>query len=196
MVDKKLLVTLVLDCCFSGSVVRYDNSTRFVEYDSTVAEAHRSVPGKSLGWEANRPIHRDAIMLPRWLVDPDRYTILAACGPREIAREISDEHKRKVGALSFFLSNCMGRVNGLGARQQNVYGYLSVRMREFSSRSGRQQTPMLYDNKYLSLFGVFNLAHRSATIQIMRSASDTLQLITSWRSSRYFRWGSVRCLPI
>ncbi|KAI0862799.1 hypothetical protein F4860DRAFT_522783 [Xylaria cubensis] len=115
-------------------------------------------------------------MLPRWLVDPNRYTILAACGPREIAREIYDEHKRKVGALSFFLSDCMGRVNGLGARQWDVYGYLSVSMREFSSRSGRQQTPMLYGNKYLSLFGVLNPAHRSATIQIMRSASGTLQL--------------------
>jgi hypothetical protein len=33
MVDRKLIVTLVLDCCFSGSVVRDDTSVRYLNYN-------------------------------------------------------------------------------------------------------------------------------------------------------------------
>ncbi len=33
MVDKGVTVTLILDCCFSGSVMGDDSSTRYLSYD-------------------------------------------------------------------------------------------------------------------------------------------------------------------
>ncbi len=89
MIKKGLVVTLVLDCCFSVSVYRHGYaSVRYLPYD---AEIGSMIPLDSKGSpddiQANKPASRDASMLPNWLIDPDKYAILVACGPGEEAGE-------------------------------------------------------------------------------------------------------------
>ena len=50
MVEKKVTVTLVLDCCFSGNVVRKDSLTRFLSYDPEIDAAYPY--NQSLNFEA------------------------------------------------------------------------------------------------------------------------------------------------
>ncbi|KAI1128941.1 caspase domain-containing protein [Nemania abortiva] len=199
MVDKKLLVTIVLDCCFSGSAVRKDDSVRFLPYDSKIAAAYVPIPGKTLGEKATRSVHRDAAMLPSWLVNPNGYTIFAACGPRELAREIRDEQKQKRGVLSYFLSRYLRNLHHLGINQREVYSHLSVSMREYSRNSGRQQTPMLYGSRHLGFLGTREMTRRSAAVSILKVSDGVLQLqageahgVSTEDKFELYSWKSVK----
>ncbi|KAF5972508.1 hypothetical protein FCOIX_9302 [Fusarium coicis] len=100
MVDKGLIVTVALDCCFSGAVTRGDR-IRAVKYDLSLdfnrAEQEREckealgIPGR------NARIDRD------WLVNPEGYTIITACGPHEKAMEVLVNKTQKRGALTHHL---------------------------------------------------------------------------------------------
>ncbi|GAB1317124.1 hypothetical protein MFIFM68171_07334 [Madurella fahalii] len=81
MVEQGLLVTLVLDCCHSGSVLyagrAQDADIRAIDYNPAVDAA--SPP--DLGPFGSDSTLRDAQIPPgQWLINPDGYTILAACG--------------------------------------------------------------------------------------------------------------------
>ncbi|KAH8895993.1 hypothetical protein GQ53DRAFT_640491, partial [Thozetella sp. PMI_491] len=146
MVKKKLIVTLVLDCCFSGSVMRNDDSIRFLPYDFLVDTAHPPKPWESLGWGTESALAsvRSASMRQNWLVNPDGYCILTACGPTEEAKEIKVEGQYN-GMLSYFLIRSFIKRGGLGGRQQHIYAYLCARFRQ----KYPWQKPMLYGNKRL-----------------------------------------------
>ncbi|KAI1141532.1 hypothetical protein F5Y05DRAFT_264978 [Hypoxylon sp. FL0543] len=149
MVEKKLIVTLVLDCCFSGSVIRDDDSVRFYPYDLLVSTAHPHSPWGSLGLESDAVVSdaRGASMRQNWLVNPDGYCILAACGPTEEAREIEIAGQYN-GMLSYFLIRSFVKRGGVGGRQQRIYAHLCARFRE----KYPWQKPMLYGNKRLRFF--------------------------------------------
>ena len=103
MVDKGLLITLVLDCCFSGSVVRHGDreytGIRAVPYDSATDAAYpqksRTTISHQVGSDTLRNIHK----LPKWLVNPDGYIVLAACGPHETAQELSLNENKRTGLI-------------------------------------------------------------------------------------------------
>ena len=99
MVNKGLVITLVLDCCFSGSVMRHNSSVRHLPYDPKVDAAYLPAFGLSAEGKASLTIDRNLSLRSNWLVDPKGYTILAACGPAEIAEEIVC-NGQKCGALS------------------------------------------------------------------------------------------------
>jgi hypothetical protein len=151
MVTKGLTVTLVLDCCFSGSVLRHEDSDsiRCLPYDAKADATYPLNSRKSLGQEAGRPTYRDGSILPNWLVNPDGYTILTACGPHEIAQELKFEDERRRGALSYFLLSTLTKLGDFGARQHDIYRHLCARFRE----SWPRQNPMLFGNKDLYFFG-------------------------------------------
>ncbi|UPK92486.1 hypothetical protein LCI18_003421 [Fusarium solani-melongenae] len=90
MTDKGLVVALVLDCCFSASVYRDSNTGAHVRFlpDDFPGDLDPSTypqdPVNDLMDSATRSGNRDGPMQDNWLMDPDRYTILAACGPQEM----------------------------------------------------------------------------------------------------------------
>jgi hypothetical protein len=103
MVDKNLTVTVMLDCCFSSSVLRNDSSVRYLDYSSQIDVAHPPKPGEIISSESplKHSTYRDVSLRPNWLVNPDGYTIITACGPTESSGE------RRVGEqvhglLSYF----------------------------------------------------------------------------------------------
>ncbi|RDW82943.1 hypothetical protein BP5796_04434 [Coleophoma crateriformis] len=175
MVDKGLKVTLVLDCCASGSVVRdeKDPSVRYLPYDSTVDAAYPPTPGQSLSLEdeATLPPFRGASMRSNWLVSPDGYTVLTACGPAEVARELQ-VGQQWYGVLSYFLARAFINCGRVGGRQQHIYAHLCARFRE----KGVRQTPMLYGNKRLCFFEDANREDDAIPISIMKNMDQNLQL--------------------
>ncbi|OCK72942.1 hypothetical protein K432DRAFT_451371 [Lepidopterella palustris CBS 459.81] len=105
IVQKGVLVTLVLDCCFSGGVSREEdfNSIRSLSYSAKVDAAYLPLPKESVSVPINNTGSRDGSMLPNWLINPDKYTILAVCGPHEVAREIALKDGKRHGALFYLL---------------------------------------------------------------------------------------------
>lgn len=158
MVDKGLVVTLVLDCCFSATVYRDvdDPTIRFLPYD---AEIDSKYPlsfetlslEKSPEYGADRPANRDASMIPNWLINPDAYAILVACGPHEFAKGFTSD-VRNHGALSYFLLRTFTECDGLRKKHKNIYHHLCARFR----KSAPQQNPVLYGNKDQGFFGNIN----------------------------------------
>ncbi|KAI1361713.1 caspase domain-containing protein [Xylaria arbuscula] len=158
MVSQGLLVTLVLDCCFSGSVVRGHRSrysqVRYRQFRRTSPDIAPSLLEVDTENEDEDEVDekRDISMLPNWLVDPQGYTIITACGPREVALELniggeSSDHRH--GALSYFLLRAMRKLGGLGGKHAHIYPYLCSLFRQFRPT----QNPMWYGNNELYFFG-------------------------------------------
>lgn len=81
MVERGLIVTLVLDCCFSASFYRryLDPSIRFLPPDNVTHTAGSSTVVNALGLSRlSSPDgeSRDASMFPSWLINPDGYVAL------------------------------------------------------------------------------------------------------------------------
>ncbi|KAM3450097.1 hypothetical protein MY3296_006405 [Beauveria thailandica] len=173
MVEKGLGVTVVLDCCFSGSVLRDGNirgtDVRAVDYNPDVDVGIPSGTGSDFFQRDHRL--RDAAVSPdQWLVAPDGYTILAACGPHEIARELQLAQGGRRGALSYFLLDAL---NDLRRRcteitHESLYEHLRVRFRA----SWPQQTPMRYGNKDMSFFGHLGARSDMAYVRVYCRAED------------------------
>ena len=151
MVDKALVITLVLDCCFSASVYRDgDPNIRYLSCGRISALTCLPTPEYDLVGGNTRPISRDVSMRDNWLLDPDRYTILAACGPHEKAKGGSEasEKGERYGALSYFLFKALSD-HGLGRRHKNIYRHLCAKFWE----SRQVQHPVLYGNGDQAFFG-------------------------------------------
>ncbi|KAL2156763.1 hypothetical protein VTH82DRAFT_1509 [Thermothelomyces myriococcoides] len=178
MVDRKLVVTLALDCCFSGSVYRSDGikdneAIRFLPYDEAIAVRDG---GEILfpGTTTNYPASRDVYSLLNWFIDPDRYAILAACGPHEIAKnpKINGQHH---GLFSYFLLEAIKSL-GLSASHIEIYHYLLSNMRV----SGvRRQSPWRAGNSSQAFFGHARQDRRIAAaglVPVVRVQDGTLEL--------------------
>lgn len=145
MVDKALVITLVLDCCFSTSVYRNsDPNVRYLSCGRIGALTYPPVPEYDLADGNTRSTSRDASMRDDWLLDPDRYTILAACEPHEKAKGVFEaiEKRESYEALSYFLFKALSD-HGLGRRHKDIHRHLCAKFWE----SCHVQHPVLYGNK-------------------------------------------------
>ena len=151
MVDKALVITLVLDCCFSASVYRNgDPNVRYLSCGRIGASTYPSISEYNLTDGDTRSASRDASMRDNWLLDPDRYAILAACGPHENAKGGSEasEKGERYGALSYFLCKALSD-HGLGRRHKDIHRHLCAKFWE----SCQVQHPVLYGNEDQAFFG-------------------------------------------
>lgn len=151
MIDKALIITLVLDCCFSASVYRdKDPNARYFSCSRIDASTYPPTSEYDFADENIRSTSRDASMRDNWLLNPDRYTILAACGPHEKAKGGSEatEKKEQYGALSYFLFKVLSD-QGLGKRHKDIHRHLCAKFWE----SCQAQHPVLYGNGDQAFFG-------------------------------------------
>ncbi|KAK0633930.1 hypothetical protein B0T14DRAFT_561465 [Immersiella caudata] len=155
MTELGMHVTLVLDCCFSGSALRGDDwdgaRIRFMEHDDAVdaRSDHEALAPDSTSLGTGRG---SEIKLSH-LLDPKTYTILSACGPDELAWEIEFEDGARRGALSYFLVDSLDalRKRRAHATDQLLHQHIQTTFRARYSR----QTPMLYGKGGLSFFGQY-----------------------------------------
>ncbi|KAH8897684.1 hypothetical protein GQ53DRAFT_837513 [Thozetella sp. PMI_491] len=154
MVCNSVHVTLVLDCCFSGAVLRRrgqersdhavdDNqSARYISWmsgfgpDYSPKEVDAIMPGNE---------YRDATTHGSWLLNPDGYIIIAACQPHQIALEHKDELGQSFGRLSYFLLEALREPN-FGSFPNVSWGQIFSYIRGRFKTEHPQQTPAWYGN--------------------------------------------------
>ncbi|KAF7174273.1 hypothetical protein CNMCM6106_008467 [Aspergillus hiratsukae] len=111
-------------------------------------------------------------MLPNWLLDPEGYTILTACGPHEKARELQFEPRNRRGVLSYFLLRTLTKLGSISTRQEQIYAHLCA---QFHAKWPKQ-SPMLYGNKDLAFFGRLISPCNSVTLSVFRGDQRELFL--------------------
>ena len=173
MVKKGLVVTLVLDCCFSASVYRSDPHVRFLPFDTGIGSIAQDEPE----WRIHDcPIHistsREVSMLPNWLVNPEKYAILVACGPHEEAGEIELLNGEIVGTLSHFLVKVLKEDGGIGNSVNHIYERLRA---EFRTK-GVRESPVLYGNKSQSFLGQAILRSPTKSVIVSKRQDGSLEL--------------------
>ncbi|KAL8733805.1 MAG: hypothetical protein Q9181_003438 [Wetmoreana brouardii] len=147
MIDKGLQVTLVLDCCFSGSVMRHPIKhyrPRYLHCCHTETEYPLHENDSTL---AKHPILRSARNHTRWLLNPEKYTILAAANPWEIAGEFEHAPNEYSGALTYMMDIALrhcGSYTGFGAIYQQIKSLFHEKF--------PKQTPAAFGNQIQSLF--------------------------------------------
>jgi hypothetical protein len=176
MVEKGLLVTLVLDCCFSGGIIRNSNGSdfdvRFLGYDTTVNSG--ASPKLDAKFSEPSSTFRDASLENNgWLVNPNGYMILAACAPEELAFEIKIRDRRR-GTFTYFLLHALRvlLVNGIDITHCSVHEHLSTSLYAHWPR----QTPMRYGKMGFTLFGDSLLAPENSSVPIYKDKDGHLHL--------------------
>ncbi|CAF9942049.1 hypothetical protein IMSHALPRED_003172 [Imshaugia aleurites] len=173
MVKKGLSITLVLDCCFSGSVVRHGDSSglgiRTIDYDPTIDAAYPLSPSRSLSPSFRVSGRRDAHIVPKWLINPDGYTILSACGPHENTTELQTDVGIH-GPLSYLLHEVLRslRASGTQVTNQSLFRYLCTMFHAHRP----QQRPMRYGNPNLSFFGGRILESNPSITSVFRNENE------------------------
>lgn len=155
MTAKNLIITLILDCCFSDSSWRYseNNAVRCIDFNPTIDVASPEQGYGITTLDTSQPL-RDAHTVPLWLANPN-YTILTACGPHEIAQEIKTrtlipQVKEKRGALSYFLLEALFSLRR--SKVEVTYSSLHQHLLMKFHTHWPCQTPMRRGNKKLMLF--------------------------------------------
>ncbi|KAK0729585.1 caspase domain-containing protein, partial [Lasiosphaeris hirsuta] len=180
MVEQKLQVTLVLDCCHSGSVLRAGRvrgaDIRAINYDPAI-DATLSRDPHPFGLGPDSALRDAQMSLERWLFSPNRdgYTILAACGPHERAWELqTEEGGERRGALSYFLVKALSalRRSGVALTHYSLHQHLHARFHA----SWPQQTPMRYGNQDLLFFGGLGIAPSVGFTPVYRADGARLYL--------------------
>lgn len=150
MVDKRLVVTLVLDSCHSGGATRggvenasvrglskniVDTTPRPTE--SLVASTEELIQNwQSLTKKEEKT--RNLTATSGWLPEPKGYVLLAACRDNELAHERPFNGKEKNGVLTYWLLDSL-KTLGTGI----TYKVLHDRILAKIYGESKQQTPML-----------------------------------------------------
>lgn len=163
-----LFITVVLDCCFSGSIVRRDDnelsSIRAIPYDPAIDSAF------PFDQRLNPNTYRIVQSVPTWLIDPNDYNIFAACCPHETAQEMRlgpDSNERR-GALSCFLLRALKASCGAKITTRSLYNHLRLKFHQFWPR----QTPMQFGRAEQSFFGTFGREHNTDVFSVSRKGRD------------------------
>jgi hypothetical protein len=116
MAKRGLLVTLVLDYCYSGSVLRgrnrRDTIIRSTDYDLAIDSVSTPILDTDF-LDSHNSSRNSQRLLDQWLVDPDGHTIPSACGPHEKAWEIEIGGGRR-GALTYFVIDALSALRKTG----------------------------------------------------------------------------------
>jgi hypothetical protein len=175
MVDKGLVVNLVLDCCFSASVFRRkDPAVRFLPFDASIDDEIVTDLTIDLGDGSTQPAGsaaRDVSMLPNWLINPDGYAIITACGPNEEAREIEGPDKQIHGALSHLLLEVMEHTS-LQQSHGELFNQLCAKFQLFNVR----QHPVFYGNKHQRFFQHPSLRGDGAQLRAVSDEASGIHL--------------------
>lgn len=168
MTEKRMLVTLVLDCCFSGSVLRdHTQHIRFIEYDSRVDAQSEQIDPVMTG--TDKVMRGSEIRLLRSL-DSESYAIFCACSPDGEAREIELQGGARRGAFSYFLIDSLTILRKCGIRvgHQSLHHHIIARFRARCISQG----PMLYGNNDVSFFSNLTTSQAMAFVSVYRNSED------------------------
>ncbi|MEC4816612.1 MAG: caspase family protein [Scytonema sp. PMC 1069.18] len=148
MVDKKLLVTVVLDSCHSGGATRGEVKETNIRglsrntVDTTSKSQESLVPLTDeliQSWQGLRQQNtRSLTATSGWLPEPKGYVLLAACRETEYAYEYAFENQESNGALTYWLLDSLQKLGN-----EATYKILHDRILAKVNAQFAQQTPVL-----------------------------------------------------
>ena len=150
MVGKGLIVTVVLDSCHSGGMVRGDADVRGVDAIDTAARSTESLVASREELVANWLTTANEGKGSDWLPVTRDYVLLAACLPNEYAYEyaFNRETKERNGALTYWLVDSLIMMPSATTYKQLYERILAKVHSQFP-----QQTPQLYGEGERTVFG-------------------------------------------
>jgi Caspase domain len=164
MVDKRLVVTVVLDSCYSGSATRGEGGA-VVRGHSTADLTER--PMESLvaakdallaSWNSLLADRPDGVKPGSgWLPEPRGYVLLAACRSFEGANEYAFDGQQKSGVLTHWLLDALSRIG-----PNLTYRMLHNRIVPMVHAMFSQQTPQLQGEGDRVVFGIDQLQRQPA----------------------------------
>jgi Caspase domain len=161
MLEKKLIVTIVLDSCHSGGATRGRGGAaiRGTDIVDTMNRPHDSlvaaVDELSYTWQNFLSVQSTATEATRsfrqtsgWLPEPKGYVLIAACRPSESAYEYAFEGGERNGALTYWLLKSLAYINK-GLTYKTIYERLVAKIHS----QFPLQTPMLEGDGNREVFG-------------------------------------------
>lgn len=144
-------VTLILDCCHSGTVHR---GYREGEVEQEVVRVRQVEPDKRMPTDSGRPRLRDFHGGPAEFA---RYVVLAACRNKEVAYEV-DHGGESHGAMSWFLLRELDKLPpGACPTYRDVFEPVITRVHDLNHK---RQLPQLEGLRDRELFGLAELKPR------------------------------------
>ncbi|KAL4884034.1 hypothetical protein BJY04DRAFT_20817 [Aspergillus karnatakaensis] len=156
--DGRIVITIVLDCCFSASVYRQDE-VRYHPYHPSFRSNITAKRGRKY-----RLGTRDESIRDNWLLNPKDYAILVACGPHEEAKEVICRDNQQHGALSCFVLSTL-RKRGLRVRLEEMLQLVAVNFRELRIP---KQVPVVYGNKRQAFFQHSDMGDKPTPIAVTK----------------------------
>lgn len=154
MVDKGLLVTVVLDSCHSGGATRGNTGAVRRGIDSIDTGQRRTdslVASRAeleAGWRAAAGSARGLKPGSGWLLEPQGYTLLAACRAQESAFEFPFNGRESNGALTYWLLDTLEQ-QGTGLSYKVLHDRILAKIHgQFEA-----QTPQLQGEGARAVFG-------------------------------------------
>lgn len=170
MVDKRLVVTVVLDSCHSGGATRGgvdDSNIRGLNKDAVdrtprpTQSLVASADELSQTWlmlTKGQQTTRNVTATSGWLPYPQGYVLLAACRDNEYAYEYAFDGKQSNGALTYWLLDSLQKLGEV------TYKVLHDRiLAKVNSQFGRQ-TPMLQGEGSRIVFSGQSMSSQPAVI--------------------------------
>jgi hypothetical protein len=146
---KTSTVTLIFDCCHSGTIVRDDfgGAARWVETDLRPAAELPPSP-IPLAFRGGLDGGRD-VGPSGWLPIGERYVLISGCSRDEKACEIEEPAGTRHGALTFYLTQELHKAQS-GTTYRDVFEALAPRL----SARFQDQHPQLEGARDMEVFGV------------------------------------------
>lgn len=152
MVTRQLKLTAILDCCHSGGVSRGKYSFRGLPWDDRIASAY---PLTLSDFKNVTVLEEDRTRKGKatdfWLLSPNGYSVIAACGPDERAFEGSGSDGIPHGILSLHFRLILASIARAGREidLESVYRKVCARMHV----SVPDQHPLLLGHCFVSFMG-------------------------------------------
>jgi hypothetical protein len=166
---KTSAVTLIFDCCHSGTIVRDDfgGEVRRVEPDLRPAEQLPPSP-IPLAFRGQLDGGRD-VGPSGWLPLGERYVLISGCSQKERSFEIEEPAGVRHGALTFFLSKEL-----LKAESGTTYRDVFEVMAPLVSSRFADQHPQLEGARDLAVFGVDRIEPMKFVPVVQRSGDRVI----------------------
>ncbi|KAM7214004.1 hypothetical protein V8F06_010638 [Rhypophila decipiens] len=173
MVNKGIGVTMVLDCCFSGSTLRNsDEVVRYVPYRPELDKRPRRTAKQVPSTASTSRGGRQTSTVPAWLANPDGYAILTSSDATEKAYGVKLGDGSRHGTLTYFLLEVFDGLGGVGGNMHQLAESIRIRITYHRRKHLTQtQSPVLFGNKTQLFFGL-SRPSCSADIPITRSADS------------------------
>ena len=167
LTEKTRYVTLIFDCCHSGTAVRGDKARKLADDQRSFAEL--GAPPVDIQSQGDG----DKVGPSGWLPQSERYALLAACGSLESANEILVGKKPKTphGALSYYLVEELLSADLKGGTYAELFERLVPRLRARCEH----QNPQLEGARDRKVFGV-NTIQPMSYVSVLERKGDRVTL--------------------